>query len=110
MLLFELVNTEDSLTVKLLIGPGPAEIRQKLFDTAHAEKPLFNSIAKFYPQWNTIFTHKLLSRKAYDLPDEEFTAELEKQWKRFVEKELQELVSVLEKENWVHPPVGNVVP
>jgi hypothetical protein len=110
MLIFELVNTEDSLAVKLVIGPGPAEVRQKLFDAAHAKKPLFNSIAKLYPQWNTIFTHKLLSRKAYELPDEEFVAELEKQWKRFLEKELQELVNALEKETWIHLPVGNVAP
>ena len=104
MLLFEVVNTEDSLAAKLVIGPGPADVRQKLFDAALAKKSVFNSVSKFYPQWITIFAHKLLSKKAYELPDGEFEEELRKQWKKFCEKELQEVVKAIEEQTWIHTP------
>jgi len=108
MLLFEFLNTEDNLSVKVVIGPGPTEIRQRLFDAAHAKKPLLKPFAKFYQQWNTIFTHKLLSPKSYELPDGEFTAELEKQLKRFAEKELQEVVGAIDEQTWIHTPMGTM--
>jgi hypothetical protein len=104
MLLFEVVNTEDSLAVKLVIGPGPGDVRQKLFDAVLAKKSVFNSVSKFYPQWITIFAHKLLSKKVYELPDGEFEEELRKQWKKFCEKELQEVVKAIEEQTWIHTP------
>ena len=106
MLLFEVVNTEDSLAAKLVIGPGAADVRQKLFDAALAKKTIFNSVSKFYPQWITIFAHKLLSKKTYELPDEDFEGELHKQWKRFTEKELKEVVKAIEEQTWIHIPKG----
>jgi len=106
MLLFEIVNTEDSLSAKLLIGPGPTDVRQKLFDAALAKKSVFNSVSKFYPQWITIFAHKLLSKKSYELPDAEFEEELRKQWNKFSGKELQEVVKAIDEQTWIHAPVG----
>jgi hypothetical protein len=82
MLLLEVVNTEDALSVKLIIGPGPADLRQKLFDAAFAKKTLFNSVTKFPPHRITIFAHKLMPRRVYELSDGEFEKELQKQWKR----------------------------
>ena len=106
MLLFEIVNSEDSLSAKLLIGPGPTDVRQKLFDAALAKKSVFNSVSKFYPQWITIFAHKLLSKKSYELPDAEFEEELRKQWNKFSGKELQEVVKAIDEQTWIHAPVG----
>jgi hypothetical protein len=69
---------------------------------AHAKQPSFKPFSKFYNQWNTIVAHKLLTAKAYELHDDEFRAELEKQWKRFLEKELPAVVNAVEEESWIH--------
>ena len=95
MLLFEFTNTENDLIVKFIIGPGPTEIRQKLFDLAHANKPLFKPFAKMYPQWNTVFTHRLLSAKSYELPEHDFVEELRKQFSHFFEKDYVALVNAV---------------
>ena len=102
ILLFEAENTEDHLRVKVVIGPGPEEIRRKLFDMAHARKPPFKPFAKFYAQWNTIGAHNLLTAKDYELRDGDLLAHLEKQWTRFIEKELPPMVEAFEKERWIY--------
>jgi len=89
-------------TIDELMAVYPDE--QKLFDAALAKKSVFNSVSKFYPQWITIFAHKLLSKKAYELPDDEFEEELRKQWKKFCEKELQEVIKAIGEQTWIHAP------
>ena len=95
MLLFEFTNTENDLIVKFIIGPGPTETRQKLFDLAHANKPLFKPFAKIYQQWNTVYTHRLLNAKSYELPEDDFIEELHKQFSHFFEKDYVALVNVV---------------
>jgi len=95
MLLFELANNEASLSIKIVIGPGPAAIRERIFSFATANKPLFTTYSKLYSKWNTIFSRKLVAPKSYDLLDDEFETELHVQWDRFVDKELPGLISAL---------------
>jgi hypothetical protein len=102
MLLFEAKNVADRLNIQLVIHPGPAEIRQKLFDMAQSKKPPFNTTTKLYPQWTTIFTQKILSAKDYELPDDEFRAALEKHWNQFVDKALPQILVAIEDEKWIH--------
>ena len=102
ILLFEASNSEDHVTVRVVIGPGPLETRRKLFEMAHAKQPPFKPFSKFYDRWNTILAHKLITAKAYDLHDDDFKAELEKQWKRFVEKELPTIVNAIDEASWMH--------
>jgi len=103
ILLFEADNDPDRLTIRVTIGPGPADTRRRLFDMAVAKQPPFRvSNAKLSDRWNTIVAHKLLTGKAYDLHDDDFRAELEKQWKRFVEKELPGIVHAIAEEKWIH--------
>jgi len=102
MLLFEAGNDPNHLTLRVIIGPGPTDTRRKLFDLAHAKQPPFKPFSKFYNQWNTVVAHKLLTAKAYELHDDEFRAELEKQWKHFLEKELPAIVNAVDEESWIH--------
>jgi hypothetical protein len=109
MLLFELVNNPNRLALRVYVGPGPSEIRQRLFDVALKNQPPFRPKAlKLNEKWNCVFAHKLLTAKAYELHDDEFTAELEKQWKRFLEKELPAIVNAIEEQSWIHDPLGPV--
>lgn len=102
ILLFEVYTGEFPVILRVTIGPGPLETRRKLFHLAHAKQPPFKPTAKFYNQWNTILAHKLLTAKDSDLHDDDFKVELEKQWKRFVERELPAIVAAIDAESWIH--------
>jgi hypothetical protein len=101
MLLFELSNAPHEVILKLYIGPGPAEIRQKLFDLANAKKPLLRpAYPTLYPQYCQIFARKLLTAKSYELPEGDFIKKLQEQWTHFLEKDLPPIVAAIE-EGWV---------
>ncbi len=56
LLLFECQNAPDSLRLRLIIGPGPQEVRQRLFEFAVNHQPPFRTTYKrLYPLWNTIY-------------------------------------------------------
>jgi hypothetical protein len=70
MLLFEFQNGKDGLGLSLLIGPGPAETRQRVFDHALSNKSVFNPRNRT-PGKNhgTIFRRPILTKKDYESPD-----------------------------------------
>jgi len=105
MLMFEMENWEDHVTVKLILGPGSQELRRKIFDFAAAKRPPFRPMAKLGAQWNNIFTYQLLAPKAYELHDDDFKKELERQWKRFLDNEVRAIISAFGTGEWlVEPP------
>jgi hypothetical protein len=102
ILLFWVENFEESLAVKLVIGPGLSETREKLFQIAKFNPRLFASSLKLFPQWTTVYKHKLLGRPAYALTQEEFVGALEQEWAKFIEKDLPPLVAVFDSATWIH--------
>lgn len=65
MLLFEAENYNDQVVLKLIVGPGPAEIRSAIHE--HVQKfDVFNRAHyKFYPKWWTFYGTKWLGKKQY---------------------------------------------
>lgn len=100
MLLFELQNTDKQLAVKLVIGPGPSDIREKLFELAK-HRP-FDNPPQLYPQWTMIYKRTLLSKNAYSLEDEAFYEKLSTEWEEFSSKQLPVLVAALKDVTWMH--------
>jgi hypothetical protein len=103
MLLFEFDNFADRLALKLIIGPGSVETRQKLLDFAHNQKPLFrpaqHALGKMY---NTIFVSTFLSASAYENNDgAELEIEIQKKWKQFLEHDLPNIQAALKSETWI---------
>jgi hypothetical protein len=67
ILLFEIYNGSERVAISLIIGPGPQEIRQKLYNFAKANIELFaGARRKLTPQWCSIYTTPLLSKKEID--------------------------------------------
>jgi hypothetical protein len=97
MLLFECYNRPDHLKVVLYIGPGPEEMRQKLFSTAQENTPLFRTQSKNLNQkWNSIYSKKLLQRKDYEeFQTEDLEIKIEKIWKEFVESDLPKIINII---------------
>jgi hypothetical protein len=102
ILLFEISNLEDWLKLYLIIGPGPKETRQHLLDMAYAHTPLFRpSQHALGRQFNTIYTHSILTTKDYEGTSEEIEAEIRKKWQQFLEHDLPPINEILNKESWI---------
>jgi hypothetical protein len=88
MLPFLFINETDSLKLKILIGSGPQELRQKLLKMALI-KPPFKPVRKTLTNgWLTIYQHQLLTSESYeDVSDDEIIAKLREQWLHFLKGE-----------------------
>ncbi len=103
IMLFEFANSIDRLKLKLIVGPGPDDIRQGLFDTAQAHQPPFRVAFKALNQkWNTIYDKAFLTSKDYEnATDEQLAEEIRKHWNRFIESDLPAISETLKKERWI---------
>jgi hypothetical protein len=96
MLLFEFQNFEDSLKLKLLIGPGPDKTREIIFQCAVNNQPPFKPQAKtLNKQWNEIYSANFLSAKFLeDSSEDEIRRKIEEHWQKFLQNDAK-VVSTL---------------
>jgi hypothetical protein len=98
ILLFEFGNFPDSLRLRLYIGPGPVDIRQRLFDTARTHQPLFRTSQSLRQKWNTIYDRSFFKPKDYEDADvEQLEKQLRKQWTEIMNNDLPTIIEVLER-------------
>jgi len=102
ILLFEFGNDPQNFKLYLIIGPGPAETRQRLFDMAsqqHPLKPAFKTLGKSY---STIFVRSFSSPSLYeDAPSEQIQEDIEKKWAQFRDHDLPAILSALKEQKWI---------
>jgi hypothetical protein len=103
LLMFELVNEPTRLSVKLIIGPGPEEIRQRLFNMALAKQPPFKpSQSMLGRMWNTILQRTLLTSQALQEQEiETLAAQIGKSWDEFLRLTLRSVEERLAEEQWL---------
>ena len=108
--LFEFVNSPTSLRLKLYVGPGPMEIRQKLLDIALEHDPPFHSTYKSLKQkWNSILVRPFISSNDYETKDlEDLTSEFYKKWERFLVNEMSQIRQVYKTQDWIWNDVMNM--
>ena len=96
ILLFEFENLDDRLRLRLLIGPGPKDIRQKLFDTA-LQSTTFKTTQKLLgAKWNQIFVREFLRPKDYENASmDELEPKIRKKWDVFMETDLPKIIQDL---------------
>jgi hypothetical protein len=97
MLLFEFQNYPDSLKLKLIIGPGPEEMRTKLFQLASDNQPPFKPQAKSLNRlYNEVFARTFLSANSYaDTSDKELEIRIREQWEHFKESDLPRILKLI---------------
>jgi hypothetical protein len=102
VLMFEFVNAPESLYLKLVVGPGPAATRAKLYAMATADPALFKGATKgVYKFYNTILGKTVLPKKAYEAEDiEELTAKIREQWTALLAADLPAVVRRVEELAW----------
>lgn len=103
ILLFEFNNAPDSLKLRLYIGPGPVEVRQKLFDMARAHQPLFRLTSQsLYQKWNSVYDKSFLRPKDYeDANIEQLGKQILKHWSEFTGNDLPKILEAVRDEEWI---------
>jgi len=102
ILLFEFYNGPEKIALRLHIGPGDMQIREKLYDMASADKKMFKASGKLNPKWKSIYSHNFATIN--DLQENEYELIIEKigkQWQKFLEDDLPAIRDVLKGEKWI---------
>lgn len=112
IILFEYTNSSDRLRLKLTIGPGQVQVRQKLLDMALNNDPPFHSPYKTLNQmYNNIYTHSVLSPDDYETNEiVDLIAKIEDQMDGFINHELPEFLKVMDAEEWIRTDQKSMKP
>ncbi len=101
IMLFQFENLPDRLQLKLLVGPGPLEIRHRLYEMANTHSP-FTAFRTLGKKWNTIFKRSFLTAKSYEEASlSDLQEEISRQWQRFLEKDLPAIKTVVREQEWI---------
>ena len=86
ILLYEFNNYDNELILRLIIGPGQSEYRDKLYSFTRDRSKKFNKAnRKQSAKWHTIFQQKMLTKKDFEeKTSEELSDEIEKKWEKMV--------------------------
>jgi hypothetical protein len=97
ILLFEFDNREHSLKLKLQLGPGPQEIREKIFQFACENQPHFKPQSKVLgKQWNEIYGKNFLTARHLETFDEEeIQSKIREQWEDFLHVDMPVLSKMI---------------
>ncbi len=98
LILFEFENSRDEIALKLVLGPGPDDVRARIRDGIVAQAKVFNRAGRrFGTQWWSFHRMAWLPRKSYlEKPIDEMEAELAAKLATFVEQDLPSLEAGLE--------------
>lgn len=99
LLLFELKNYPNRLSLHLIIGPGPDELRQHLFGLSRAHpRVLRGGLSHLRIKWTTIFKHDLLRAKDFeDVSFEDLQPKIDKAWAQFLADDLPQITELVVK-------------
>src|ERR1051326_7034739 len=98
ILLFEFENYQDSLKLKLVIGPGPLDIRKKLFEFALVQKSLPKpSFKMLQGNWNSFPFGDFLSTIPDEAGMEQLKERIRKEWSQFTSNVLPSVTTTFAK-------------
>lgn len=101
ILLFELENYKSHLKLKLHIGPGPTETRQKLLNCALNNTFLNPASKTLNKKWNAIYVRTILRPKDYEeTAVEEVKAKVEHIWKQWIDNDWPKIDAAIGQEEW----------
>ncbi len=98
LVLFTFENYPDRLDLILWVGPGPAEVRQRLIDLATANQPPYLVRKRQDQRWKWIFSRRFLELEDYEnLERDEIKARIRARWDEFANRDLPELVAPIQQ-------------
>lgn len=101
ILLFEFNNNPNGVDLYLIIGPGPQEIREKLYAIAKGNLSLFNKAKRnLTKQWFTLYKKSILKSREYEHKEvEEIRKLLEEKMIKFKGSDLPKIENEIKKFN-----------
>lgn len=102
ILWFQFYNMPDSLKLRLIIGPGDRDVRQKLLNLAlENDTVLKASDRSLGTYWNTIYSRPILSKSFLADPRMSDVEEaVKKEWKQFVEDDFPKILGLIRSITW----------
>ncbi len=102
LLLFDFWNYPGSLDLKLYVGPGPEETRQRLLDVARAHPDAFRVTGNPNSRWTAILSRTFLNQKMYEDADPvDRDEEIRRRWSLFLEEDLPRIDAAFKEERWI---------
>lgn len=99
ILLFEVRNRNDKLVLKLYIGPGKKEVRDRLYEISVANKEVFKGkVNKHSQKWTQIYSKDLLSGKRvehFENNIEDINIVVTKKLEKLLSTDIKEIEKVL---------------
>jgi len=94
ILLFEFANYDKRLVLRLYIGPGPVDIRERLHAIALKNTPLFNKSSRQLGRKHlAIYQSEYLKKSDYEDTDvEELKTKINKKFNIFIENDLKKIM------------------
>jgi hypothetical protein len=98
MLLFEFINDPGTFRIALHIGPGPSDVRQRVYEVAAQSQSLLKPASRnIAGKWNLIYNKPILSGQALALDDRgQILLAIRTAWDRFLTHDLVEIKRILQ--------------
>lgn len=105
MLLFEFNNYDMRLVLRLIIGPGPQDYREKLFEFCGSLKSILKLTNKLYgKKWQTVYQKEFLGKKDFENPIfEDLVEKIDSKWNDFLNSDLRQIEEHF-SQNWETRP------
>lgn len=101
ILWFEISDMPLKVQLKLVIGSGDENIRQRLLDTVLSHKVPFSGDPRLYATRNTIYSVTLASGQICQDEMEVIETTVVENWNRFAEVDLKVIRQVIESQEWL---------
>ena len=97
LLYFAFVNVPDRVMFRLIVGPGPQELRDQLISASRLLGPPFKSGSRQTEKWKSVLSMDVVSRRNYEATElEERRENLKNWWGDFLRRTLPDIVEKFE--------------
>lgn len=100
ILMFEFSNYDQDITLRLIIGPGDSDYRNRLYEFTKNQGTYFNKAdRKQGVKWHTVYQQKLLTKKNFEEKiSEELKEIIDEKWEKIIQKIAQ--IDEYFEQNW----------
>jgi hypothetical protein len=101
ILLFTFHNSPDNLKISLVLGPGPQEIREHLYEIAQRSSPL-RAVGALARKYKRIYSRGLLGKADFEDADiGDLEPKISAGWQRFRDQDLPKIKVIIANDAWI---------
>jgi hypothetical protein len=102
ILVFEFKNRSDSLSLNLIIGPGPQPVREGIHQALQGQPELFNLAGgSTNEKYKTVYKKTILTSRDYEEGDwDSLEAKVRRRWHQFLDEDLPRIRQAVQEIPW----------